>query len=112
MTSAPDDQTDLEVPGLTLMVEVSGGEEVPLAVALPPPADADMVLTLLDRMDEALAEENPTSDDATLAALILAMGNALRQAPEWPLEARLDSFQRLVLRVIEDTRERLVSDAD
>jgi hypothetical protein len=39
-----------------------------------------------------------------MAALILAMGNALRQAPEWPLEARLESFGRFVQSMISDTK--------
>lgn len=95
-----------QVPGVALTVEGPDGDEM-IAVAVPPPADADRVMDLMEALDEVLAEEDPDLDDAITAALILALGNALRQAPQWPLNARLDSFARRVQAMVDDAKGRL-----
>lgn len=97
-----------QVPGVALTVEGPDGDEV-IAVAVPPPADADRVMDLMEALDDVLAEEDPDLDDAITAALILALGNALRQSPQWPLKARLDSFARRVQTMVDDAKGRLGS---
>jgi len=107
-----DDRHEEDVPGVALSVEGKDGEQQTVAVPIRPPADADAVMDLMERMDELFAEENPRVADATLAALILAMGNSLRQAPEWPLRARLDSFGRLCASLVEDAKAHMDEDAE
>lgn len=94
------------VPGLTLAVEGPDGDET-VAVAVPPPADVEQVMEAMQAIDEALSDLDPPLEDAVTAALLMALGNALRQAPEWPLEARLDSFLRRVHTVVDDVKARL-----
>lgn len=100
------DNGEDQIPGVALTVEGPDGDQM-IAVAVPPPADADRVMDLMEALDDVLAEEDPELDDAVTAALILALGNALRQAPQWPLEARLDAFLRRVRAMVEDAKGRL-----
>jgi len=102
------DNSEDQVPGVALTVEGPDGDQM-IAVAVAPPADADRVMDLMEALDDVLAEEDPELDDAVTAALILALGNALRQAPQWPLEARLDAFLRRVTVMVEDAKGRLAS---
>lgn len=107
-TLPPSDEIsgDDDVAAVALTVETDDGEEV-VAVPVRSPADAERVMDLIAGLDDVMADIDPEIQDAVMAALILAMGNALRQAPEWPLKARLDSFGRFVLSVIEDTKAHL-----
>lgn len=100
------DNGEDQIPGVALTVEGPDGDQM-IAVAVPPPADADRVMDLMEALDDVLADEDPDLDDAITAALILALGNALRQSPQWPLEARLDSFARRVQAMVADAKERL-----
>ncbi|MFA7431533.1 MAG: hypothetical protein WCZ23_15350 [Rhodospirillaceae bacterium] len=100
------DNGEDQIRGVALTVEGPDGDQM-IAVAVPPPADADRVMDLMEALDDVLAEEDPELDDAVTAALILALGNALRQAPQWPLEARLDAFLRRVRAMVEDAKGRL-----
>lgn len=103
------DETDFEgedIAAVALTVETDGKEEL-VAVPVRAPANAESVMDLIAGLDDVLAEVDPEIQDAVMAALILAMGNALRQAPEWPLKARLDSFGRFVMSVIEDTKAHI-----
>lgn len=100
------DDTD-EVPGVALTVEGKDGDEQMIAIPIRPPADADAVMDLVAGLDEVLAEHDPENQDAVMAALLIAMGNALRQAPDWPLKTRLESFSRFVNGVVEDAIAQL-----
>lgn len=110
MTDTPSNDTspleDDEVAAVALTIETESGEET-LAVPVRAPADAERVMDILAGMDDVLADIDPEIQDAVTAALILAMGNALRQAPEWPVAARLDSFGRFVQSVIDDVKTHL-----
>lgn len=103
------DDTD-EVPGVALTVEGKDGDEQMIAIPIRPPADADAVMDLVAGLDEVLAEHDPENQDAVMAALLIAMGNALRQAPDWPLKTRLESFSRFVNGVVEDAIAQLDDD--
>lgn len=96
-----------EVPGVALTVEGKDGEEQMIAVPIHPPADADAVMDLVAGLDEVMAEHDPENQDAVMAALLIAMGNALRQAPDWPMKTRLESFARFVNGVVEDSIAQL-----
>jgi hypothetical protein len=106
MSQTPIDD-DAEVAGVALAVEGRDGIEETIAVPIRPPADADAVMDLIAGLDEVMADHDPENQDAVMAALILAMGNALRQAPDWPMKARLESFGRFVAGVVEDAIDQL-----
>lgn len=97
------DTEQTEIAAVTLNVETADGETM-IAIPVREPANAERVMDLMAAMDDVLVDIDPENQDAVMAALILAMGNALRQAPEWPLEARLDSFSRFVQSMIADTK--------
>lgn len=99
------DNDESQIPGVALVVEGPDGDET-IAVAVPPPADADRVMELMEALDDVLADQDPELDDAITAALILALGNALRQSPQWPLTARLDGFARRVQAMVDDAKGR------
>lgn len=99
-----------EVAGIALTVEGKNGEEQMIAVPVRAPADVDRVMELLAGLDDVLADADPENQDAVMAAMLLAMGNALRQAPDWPMKARLESFNRFVNSLIEDTISQLEED--
>jgi len=93
--------------GVALTVEGKDGEEQMIAVPIRPPANADAVMDLIASLDEVMADHDPDNQDAVMAALLLAMGNALRQAPDWPLKTRLESFSRFVNGVVDDAIAQL-----
>lgn len=96
-----------EVPGVALTVEGPGGTEQVVAIAIHPPADPDRVMDLVEQVDEIFADEDPEVADAAMAALLLALGNYLRQSPEWPLKTRLDSFARTVQGMVDEAKAHL-----
>lgn len=100
-----DDQN--EIPGVALTVEGPDGVEQIVAIPIRPPADPDRVMDLVEQIDEIFAEDDPEIADATMAALLLALGNSLRQAPEWPIKARLDAFARSVQALVDDAKAHL-----
>ncbi len=99
MSDAPENQ----IAAVTLNVEIADGAEELIAIPVRAPANAEKVMDLMASVDDLLADIDPENQDAVMAALILAMGNALRQAPDWPIKARLESFGRFVQGVIDDT---------
>ncbi len=102
-----DEEMNEDVVGVALSVEGKDGEEEMIAVPIRPPANAEAVMDLIAGLDEVMAEHDPNNQDAVMAALLLAMGNALRQAPDWPMKARLESFGRFVEGVVEDAIAQL-----
>ena len=96
-----------DVVGVALAVEGKDGEEDVIAVPIRPPANAEAVMDLIAGLDEVMADHDPENQDAVMAALLLAMGNALRQAPDWPMKARLESFSRFVNGVVDDAIAQL-----
>lgn len=106
MSDDSENQVPGDVPGVALVVEGPDGDQT-VAIAVPPPADADAVMDLMEALDDTLAEQDPELEDAVTAALLLALGNALRQSPQWPLAARLDSFARRVQAMVDDAKGRV-----
>lgn len=104
MTNTPDqyDEDDLDIPAVALTVDTDDGEQE-IAVPVRPPADAEKVMDLVAALDDVLADIDPEIQDAVMATLLLSLGNALRQAPHWPLKARLESYGRFIQALIDDT---------
>jgi hypothetical protein len=104
------DASENQIAAVTLNAEIANGEELLIAVPVRTPANAERVMDLVASIDDLLADVDPENQDAVMAAVILAMGNALRQAPDWPIKARLESFSRFVQGVVEDTIAYLPED--
>lgn len=102
-----DNEANDETPGIALTVEAPDGGEDVIEVGIAAPADADAVLELVESMDDLLAEAEPALVDATMAALVIALGNHLRQAPQWPLDKRLDAFARQVQGLVDEAKTRI-----